>query len=249
MTPLLEARQVGRSFGGVPAVDGVDFAVQEGEIVGLIGPNGAGKTTLLNLISGVLRLESGEIRFKGERISGLPPHRITRLGIGRTFQIVQPFARLSVRENVAIGALFGTEPRPRTLPEAFQRADATLETVGLSAKRLSPATTLTISERKRLEVARALTMQPQLILLDETMAGLNLVEIESAMRLVQWIRSLGITILVIEHVMKAIMGLCSRVLVLHQGRLIAEGTPAEVVRNPVVVEAYLGERYARRDHG
>ncbi len=246
MTALLEGHRLTRTFGGVPAVQEVDFQVTEGELVGLIGPNGAGKTTLLNLVSGLLRPDRGEIRFRGERISGLPPDRITRLGIGRTFQIVQPFPGLSVRQNVAVGALFGAQPRPRSTKEALLRSDKVLRQVGLHEKRLAPVTTLTLSDRKRLEVARALTVLPRLLLLDEVMAGLNLVEIEAAMQLVREVHQAGVTILVIEHVMKAIMGLCSRILVLHEGRLIAEGTPQEVVRNPRVVEAYLGERYARR---
>ncbi len=246
MTALLEAHGVSRAFGGIPAVNAVGFQVQTGEIVGLIGPNGAGKTTLLNLISGLLRLDRGEIRLWGQRISGLPPDRITRMGIGRTFQIVQPFAGLSVRENVAIGAMFGAKARARSVSEALRRADEALALVGLADQRQARITALTLSDRKRLEVARALALQPDVLLLDESMAGLNLVEIEAAMRLVRTIRDAGIAILVIEHVMKAIMGVCSRVLVLHEGRLIAEGAPEEVVHNPDVVEAYLGERYARR---
>jgi branched-chain amino acid transport system ATP-binding protein len=246
VSALLEGRRLTRAFGGVPAVQEVDFQVADGEMVGLIGPNGAGKTTLLNLVSGLLRPDRGEIRFRGERISGLPPDRITRLGIGRTFQIVQPFPGLSVRQNVAVGALFGAQPRPRSTKEALLRADEALQQVGLHEKRSAPLTSLTLSDRKRLEVARALTVRPRLLLLDEVMAGLNLVEIEAAMQLVRSVHQNGVSILVIEHVMKAIMGLCTRVLVLHEGRLIAEGTPQEVVRNPRVVEAYLGERYARR---
>ncbi len=249
MTALLQARDVTRSFGGIPAVNHLDFQVEEGEIVGLIGPNGAGKTTLLNLISGLLRMDRGEIWFRGQRISGLPPHQITRMGVGRTFQIVQPFAGLTVRENVAIGAMFGAQPRPRSLQEAFRRADESLALCGLAGKRLAAVTALTLSERKRLEVARALSIQPKLLLLDEAMAGLNLVEIESAMRLVRTIRDAGVTVVVIEHVMKAIMGVSTRVLVLHEGQLIAEGTAQEVVSNRRVIEAYLGERYARQTDG
>jgi len=249
VTALLQVRDLTRTFGGIPAVNHVDFQVEEGEIVGLIGPNGAGKTTLLNLISGLLRTDQGEIWFRGQRISGRAPHQITRLGVGRTFQIVQPFAALTARENVAIGAMFGAEPRPRNLREAFQRADESLALCGLAGKRLAAVTALTLSERKRLEVARALSIQPKLLLLDETMAGLNLVEIESAMQLVQTIRAAGVTVVVIEHVMKAIMGVSTRVLVLHEGRLIAEGSAQEVVTNRRVIEAYLGERYARQTNG
>jgi branched-chain amino acid transport system ATP-binding protein len=244
MTALLSLVEVTRRFGGVAALDTVSFDVAEGEIVGLIGPNGAGKTTLLNCISGVHRPDRGSIRFEGRDIVGLSPHRIARRGIGRTFQVVKPFVSMTARENTALGALYGSgNSRPR-VAEAFSRADAVLEAVGLGARSLTPVTGLTIPERKRLEVARALAMRPRLLLLDEVMAGLNAVEVEAALQVVRRINSGGTTIVLIEHVMQVIVGVCDRAVVLHRGRVLAEGGPHEVLRDPGVMEAYLGRRYA-----
>jgi branched-chain amino acid transport system ATP-binding protein len=242
---LLEGRSVTRYFGGLAAVNEVDFTVRRGEILGLIGPNGAGKTTLLNLVSGVYSLNKGQIDFKGERISGLPPHRVTQRGIARTFQIVKPFPGMTVRENVAIGAMFGKAGHERGTGEALQQADEILEFVDLLHKKDAAVEEITIADRKRVELGRALAMGPELLLLDEVMAGLNHREIELMMALIRKVNEDGITTLVIEHVMKAIMGLCDRILVLHHGQRIALGSPEEIANDEQVIRAYLGERYAQ----
>jgi branched-chain amino acid transport system ATP-binding protein len=241
--PLLELRGVSKFFDGLPAVKQLDFAVQRGEIVGIIGPNGAGKTTMIGLISGSLPLSSGQIRYRGLDISRLPPHRRAYLGIARTFQVTQPFKGLSVRENVMIGALFGR--RGLTQAAAREAAEAVLERVGLAAKAHFRADQLTVADRKRLELARALALEPELLLLDEVMAGLTPTEMEQAIALMRAIHASGVTVLVIEHVMQAIMGLSQRIMVLHQGNKIAEGPPEQVLADQRVIEAYLGERYAR----
>lgn len=244
---LLELERVTRRFGGVAALTAVSFEVDEGEVVGLIGPNGAGKTTLLNCISGVNPPDQGTIRFDGRIISGLPPHRIAALGIGRTFQVVKPFTSMTVRENAAVGALFGASRLPPA--RAFAAADEVLELVGLADRRDMPVGTLTVPDRKRLEVARALATRPRLLLLDEVMAGLTPVEVDQALELVRTVHASGVTMLVIEHVMRVVVGVCQRVVVLSSGRTLAEGSPAQVLADPRVVEAYLGQRYARRSAG
>lgn len=245
---LLEGRAVSRYFGALPAVDHLDFAVEPGEILGVIGPNGAGKTTLLNVISGLLAASAGEIRFRGAVITGRPPHAIAAAGIARTFQIVKPLRGLTVRENVALGAMFGRGGKAMGMRAALERAEAVLEFVGLRQRGDAAISVLTIADLKRLELARALAMEPELLLLDEVMAGLNPKEVEWAMGLVRQVNARGVTILMIEHVMKAIMGISHRVLVLHHGRRIALGSPAAVSQDPVVIGAYLGRRYgARRD--
>ena len=237
---ILEGEGVTKNFGGLAAISNVDFEVDRGEIVGLIGPNGAGKTTLFNLISAALSLNSGEIRFKGEKISGLKPHQVCRAGVARTFQSVKIFGNIPVFGNVLLGALFGTSTGMSS-PDATREAMESLEFVGLSAASATPAKDLTLANQKRLEVARALATKPELLLLDELIAGLNPAETTEAMELVTKIRDKGITIFMIEHVMKAIMSICDRIIVLHHGEKIAEGTPQEITSNQTVIEVYLGK--------
>jgi branched-chain amino acid transport system ATP-binding protein len=238
--PILEGEGVTKHFGGLAAVSNVTFDVEQGEVVGLIGPNGAGKTTLFNLISGALAPQSGTVRFKAENIAGLKPHRICKKGVARTFQSVKVFANMPALENVLLSALFGRSNSTPTA-DALKEATELLEFVGLSAAQATPAKDLTLANQKRLEVARALATKPELLLLDELMAGLNSTEVAQAMELVTRIRDRGITIFMIEHVMKAIMSVCDRIMVLHHGVKIAEGTPQEIATSKTVVEVYLGE--------
>jgi len=237
---ILEGEGVTKYFGGLAAVSHVDFNVDQGEVVGLIGPNGAGKTTLFNLISGALAPKPGTIRFKDRNIAGLTPHHICRMGLGRTFQSVRVFPNMSVLENVLLGLLFGSS-NSMSSADAAREATTLLEFVGLSAAKATPAKDLTLANQKRLEVARALATKPELLLLDELMAGLNPTEVAQAMELVTRIREQGVTIFMIEHVMKAIMSVCDRIMVLHHGEKIAEGTPQEIATSRTVVEVYLGE--------
>jgi branched-chain amino acid transport system ATP-binding protein len=237
---ILEGQSVSKYFGGLAAVSNVDFHVDQGEIVGLIGPNGAGKTTLFNLTSGALPLSSGEITFKGKKLSGLKPHRVCKIGIGRTFQEIKIFGNMPVLQNVLVGAFFGS-PNRISGTDAAREASQALEFVGLSAMAGDSIQDLTLVNQKRVEVARALATGPELLLLDELMAGLNSAEVSEAMELVTKIRDTGITIFVVEHVMKAIMGICERIMVLHHGEKIAEGTPQEIAANKKVIEIYLGE--------
>ena len=247
---LLSLRGVSKRFGGVTALSDVSLDVAQDEILGIIGPNGAGKTTLLNCVSGVNRIDSGEISFDGRSLRGLGPHRVARLGIGRTFQVVKPFGSMTVRENAAVGALFGSSQARLATREAFVQADETLELVGLGSKRSLPVASLTVPDRKRLEVARALCTRPRLLLLDEVMAGLNAVEVDAALGMARDVHARGVTIVLIEHVMRVIVGICQRVIVLHLGRHLAEGRPEEVLKDARVIEAYLGEKYAQRHaHG
>jgi branched-chain amino acid transport system ATP-binding protein len=238
--PILNGEGVTKYFGGLAAVLNVDFSVDRGEVVGLIGPNGAGKTTLFNLISGALVPKSGSLRFKDERIAGLKPDRICRMGIARTFQAVKVFANMSVLENVLLGSLFGSPIRVSPAA-ALGESGALIEFVGLSGVRAVPAKDLTLANQKRLEVARALATKPELLLLDELMAGLNSTEVAQVMGLVTRIRDRGITVFMIEHVMKAIMSVCDRIMVLHHGEKVAEGTPQEIATSRMVIEIYLGE--------
>ena len=234
---LLEIQGVSKRFGGLLAVHGVELAMRPGDIVGLIGPNGAGKTTLFHLISGFYAPTAGDIRLRGDSVVGLKPHAICRRGIARTFQIVQPFASLSALDNVMVGAFNRTDD----LEAAQARAREALEFVGLGPKRDLPARSLTLADRKRLEMARGLATEPELLLLDEVMAGLNPTETEGIIGLIRSIHARGITLLIIEHVMRAIMALSHRIVVLHHGEVIAEGRPEEVARDRRVIEAYLGE--------
>jgi branched-chain amino acid transport system ATP-binding protein len=238
--PILEGRGVTKHFGGLAAVSHVDFHVDQGEIAGLIGPNGAGKTTLFNLISGAIPFKPGEIRFKGQKINGLKPHKICRMGISRTFQETKVFADMPAFQNVLMGAFFGTPTRVSGA-DAAREATQALEFVGLSAMSATPVKDLTLVNQKRVEVARALATKPELLLLDELMAGLTPTEVSESMELVTKIRDTGITILMVEHVMKAIMGICGRIMVLHHGEKIAEGTCNEISCNKTVIEIYLGE--------
>lgn len=233
---MLELRHLVKHFGGVRATDDVSFAIPSGSISALIGPNGAGKTTLFSLVSGFHVPDQGEVLFEGQSIAGMAPERICRLGIARTFQIVQPFAGLTVLENVAVGAHLHRRDRGAALDHAAMVATR----LGLGEQLDKPAAALTVSGRKRLEIAKALATDPKLLLLDEVMAGLNPSEIDGIVPVIRSIRDTGVTILLIEHVMRAVMSLAERTFVLNNGTLIAEGTPAEIVANPVVIEAYLG---------
>jgi branched-chain amino acid transport system ATP-binding protein len=238
---ILEVEGLSKYFGGLTAAAGVDLHVGEGEIVGLIGPNGAGKTTVFNLISGALSPDSGMVRFKGTHIAGLKPHEITRMGIARTFQSVKVFSRMSALENVLLGRLFGRTKQSAMTDAARRETEEVLDFVGFAGLKEVRAMDLTLASQKRLEVARALATGPALLLLDEVMAGLTPTEVASSMELVKKIRESGVTVFMIEHVMKAIMSICDRIVVLHHGEKIAEGSPQEIVQNRTVIEVYLGE--------
>ncbi len=240
--PLLELSHVSKSFGGLRVLDGVDIQVERGEIFGLIGPNGAGKTTLFNVISGFLRPDGGRVLLRGEDLVGRRPHEICRRGVGRTFQLVQPFAEMTVLDNVVAGCLFGRQPSA-SLEAARARARQLLALFKLEDTADQPAGRLTLSARKRLEIVRALGTGPEILLLDEVMAGLNPAESQEMVGIVRQVQAgLGLTLLIIEHNVKAVTGLSRRMAVLGQGVVIAVGEPAEVVVHPEVIKAYLGER-------
>jgi branched-chain amino acid transport system ATP-binding protein len=242
MNAFLEIRNVSMRFGGLLAVNDASFTVAEGSITGLIGPNGAGKTTLFAIASGFQKPSAGQVLWRGAEITGRAPHLLAAEGLSRTFQIVQPFAGLSVRENIAVGAFL----RHRRRADAIAAAEQVAARVGLGAELDKPAAALTVSGRKRVELGKALATQPKLLLLDEVLAGLNPSEVRDIVPVVRAIRDSGVTVLMIEHVMQAVMNLCESVHVLAQGRIIAGGTPAQVVANPAVVEAYLGHGAAAR---
>lgn len=241
---ILELKAVSRRFGGVAAVDNITVRIPKGSIVGLIGPNGAGKTTLLQIISGLQSPDEGQIWFKEQDITKSPAHKRAMLGIGRAFQIVQPLIGMNVIENVTVAALFGRYGHRRGVGEARDFAASVLQRVSLLPKRFNYMSELTLANTKRLELARALATEPDLLLLDEVMAGLNHSEVASQMELLKDVNASGLTLIVVEHVMKAVMGVSDAVLVLHHGRQIAFASPQNVVNDPDVVRAYLGERYA-----
>jgi branched-chain amino acid transport system ATP-binding protein len=236
---ILELKDLTIKFGGLTAVNNLNMHLNEGEALGLIGPNGAGKTTAFNLIVGVYQPTSGKVVFNGEDITGLKPDQMCHKGIGRTFQVVKPFGNMTVQQNIMVGAFVNTSS-PK---EARQIAEGIMEKVGLQAKKDVLALNLTIPERKRLEMAKALATKPRLLLLDEVLAGLNPTEIEDAVKLIKSINNDGITIMMIEHVLQATMAICGRIVVLDYGKKIAEGSPQEVTSNPEVIKAYLGDEY------
>jgi branched-chain amino acid transport system ATP-binding protein len=246
MTAILELKGVSKSFGGIRALNDVSFTLAEGEIVALIGPNGAGKTTLVNVITGTNHASSGKVLFNGDDVTQQRPYQAARRGLSRTFQTVQPFPRMTVLENVAAGALFGDVKSKGDVKSAMETAREQLDFTGLADQADRPASNLTIAGRKRLELAKSLAMQPKVLMLDEVNAGLNSSEIDGALTLIRRIADRGITILLIEHLMKVVLSLAQRVLVLHHGELIAQGNATEMVNDPRVVEAYLGQKYLRR---
>lgn len=240
---FLNVEGLSKSFGGLRAIKDVDFYLEEGEIVGIIGPNGSGKTTFLNLLTGFLIPNAGKVIFRGENITGLPRFRVSQKGIARTFQLSKPFLEFTALENVLVGKMYGKEPS-RSMGIARDECKEILELVGLSNKGDILVKNLTVMERKRLELARALATKPSLILLDELMAGLNMAEADEACKLIKRIRDTGITIIIVEHIVKAVVCVSDRIYVLNMGGLIAEGPPADIVKNPEVIQVYLGKSHA-----
>ena len=244
MSEILRLQSVSRNFSGLKALRDVSLGVSKGEVLGLIGPNGAGKTTLVNVVTGVTPASSGTVTFMGQDITRVKTYQSARLGLSRTFQVVQPFAEFSALDNVAAAALF-SQPG-ESIRTAREEARAHLAFVGLESQSDQPAATLTLAMRKRLELAKALAMKPRLLFLDEVNAGLNSAEVERATRLIHQLAESGITIVMIEHLMKVVLNVCTRIVVLHNGQLIADGAPRDVIKNSAVVEAYLGQQYAQR---
>ncbi|MDQ1483546.1 MAG: branched-chain amino acid transport system ATP-binding protein [Actinomycetota bacterium] len=242
---MLETRGLGRSFGGLKAVSDVSFSVEEGQVLGVIGPNGAGKSTFINLVTGHIKPTQGQVLIDGKDLTGAPPWVIAHARVARTFQIVKPFRGMSVRENVAIGILYGRHGNNR-MSHALKAADEVLEEVGIAELGDRPPGELSVADARRLEFAKALALRPRLLLLDEVMAGLRHTEIEPSLELIRSLKARGITIIVVEHVMKAILAVSDQVLVLHQGQILTSGDPREVLADSRVIEAYLGHNYAKR---
>jgi branched-chain amino acid transport system ATP-binding protein len=242
---LLEVEKLTKSFGGLMALKELDISLEEAEIMGLIGPNGSGKTTLFDLITGFLKPDRGKLRFKGRLINGLKPHKVCEIGITRTFQLVKPFTEMTVAKNVMVGRIYGRKPA-QSLSEAGRESREILEFVGLGEKSNIIAGNLTLPGRKRLELARALATKPDLLLLDEIMAGLNPVEVESAIHLLKNIRDLGVTMIMVEHIIRAVLDISNKIVVINFGEKISEGKPQEVIKNPKVIEAYFGRGWNAR---
>lgn len=248
MTALLETQGLGRRFGGLQAVSDVSFSVPAGQVLGVIGPNGAGKSTFINLVTGHIKPTSGKVLIGGKDMTGAKPWAIAHAGVARTFQIVKPFRGMTVRENVAVGVLYGSSRNGR-MASALERADQVLEEVGIVHLGGRAPGELSVADARRLEFAKALALDPKMLLLDEVMAGLRHSEIEPSLELIHSLKERGLTVIVVEHVMKAILAVSDQVMVLHQGQILTSGDPREVLSDPRVIEAYLGKRFADRREG